>query len=785
MHGAINMHKSAKNLEITPTIKTKKKKIDLIREYLASQPDQIKKLEKVSETLFDVINNFIEISQNYSNQLEMLALKIIPNYSTEGQLAQAVQGILLFYSEELNNLIKALKKQNIKKKENDVNNIINTFNEYNASYYNKIRETILNSEKYKKEISLYEEYLVNKEYNRYIREEDDKNTDDEIIIKNKENKGKNKNEEKKNSRNNSDGKNNINQINDKDEINIFKNYDPFNDNILSEVDNRKEVIDSHKLFMSNVKEGNDILNNIKKFLSAEKTNIRENIFKISDGLIEGLLSCAKKQKDNYEIQYDVIKNLIEKLKYEETDKNQIQPAPYKLKYLEIYNNYIQEKNNTKKANLTTDDLNIKKKNIENLSRKTYKLSEKKINMDNVSRNTISFNQTNNKSNKEMVLEQLKSMVKKLSREEILKIFEKIKSTKVLLSEADLNLIEQETNYKTIHDILISIFFYKEKYSEVDKKNIIDLFTKDRKNMIYFIKVLNDHRTRGNFVIQDFTLKYLGELFKFINELTLSKNDMELFKYIFILSMTYYNLTKDQNKIYLFSYIKDHPDYQKVKFWNDYLHELINHDLKEDINNKKIENLKKEEKEKLINCYFSNFLTVVKAMADFRMTKKFVRDFVENNRDKYYLSKEQIENACMIFDVSSNENEANYNGDNLNKDIQKDNINNDVDNNRDTKEENKKDSIITDIRDKEITKEENLKEKENIDDISKDSIINNIEDIKENENEKNKEERIIDENKKYNSILNKNNVKDVIIEESAECENENENENIKTNNETIK
>ena len=784
MRGAINKHKSAKNLEKTPTNNTKKKKIDLIREYLASQPDQIKKLEKVSQTLFDVINNFIEISQNYSNQLEMLALKIIPNYSTEGQLAQAVQGILLFYSEELNNLIKSLKKQNIKRKENDVNNIINTFNEYNASYYNKIRETILNSEKYKKEISLYEEYLVNKEYNRYIRKEDEKNTDDDIVIKKEENKGKNKNEDKKNNRNNSDGKNNINEINDKDEINIFKNYDPFNDNILSEVDNRKEVIDSHKLFISNVKEGNDILNNIKKFLSAEKTNIRENIFKISDGLIEGLLSCAKKQKDNYEIQYDVIKNLIQKLKYEETDKNQIQPAPYKLKYLEIYNNYVQEKNNTKKTNLTTDDLNVKKKNIENLSRKTYKLSEKKINMDNLSRNTISFNQTSTKSNKEIALEQLKSMVVKLSREEILKIFEKIKSTKVLLSEADLNLIEQETNYKTIHDILISIFFYKEKYSEEDKKNIIELFTKDRKNMIYFIKVLNDHRTRGNFVISDFTLKYLGELFKFINELTLSKNDMELFKYIFILSMTYYNLTKDQNKIYLFSYIKDHPDYKKEKFWNDYLQELINHDLKGEINNKKIENLKKEEKEKLINCYFSNFLTVVKAMADFRMTKKFVRDFVENNRDKYYLSQEQIENACMIFDVSSNENEANYKGDNLNKDIRKDNIINDKDNNRDIIEENKKDSIIIDIRDKEIAKEDNLKEKENIDGLSKDSVKNNIEDIKENENEKNKEERTIDENKKYNSILNKNNAKDVIIEESAECENENEkeNENNQTNNE---
>ena len=68
--------------------------------------------------------------------------------------------------------------------------------------------------------------------------------------------------------------------------------------------------------------------------------------------------------------------------------------------------------------------------------------------------------------------------------------------------------------------------------------------------------------------------------------------MELFKYIFILSLTYYHLIeKDNIKIYLFSYIKDHPNYQKVKFWDDYLNELIEHDLKENNLNKKIDSSK--------------------------------------------------------------------------------------------------------------------------------------------------------------------------------------------------
>ena len=793
MSSAINKHKSDKNLEIAPTINSKKKTIDLIKEYLSSQPDQIKKLEKVSQTLFEVINNFIEITQNYSNQLELLALKIIPNYTIEGQLAQAVQGNLLFYSEGLNTLIKELKRQNIKRKENDVDNIINSFNEYKSSYFNKIRAAILNSEKYKKEIFLYEEYLVNKQYNEHKRCVDEKNIDDEIIVKNKEKNNKEnkvnniKNEENKNDKNNSDGENRINKINNKDEIDLFKNYDPFNDNILSEVDNKKEVIKSHNLFISTVKESNDILNNIKKFLSVEKTNLRENIFKISDCLIEGLLKCANMQKDNYEIQYDVIKNLIKKLKFEETDSNQIKPAPVKLKFLEIYKNYIEEKNNTKKTNLTTDNLNIGKKNFSNLSRKTYKLSQKNINMNALSRNTISFNQINNKSNKELVLEQLKSLVIKLDREEILKIFEEIKSTNILLSEVDLNLIEQETNYKTIHDILISIFFFKDKYKETDKNCLLELFKKDKKNILYFIKVLNDHRTKGNFIISEYTLKYLGELFKNINDLALSNNDMDLFKFIFILSMTYYYPSKDKEKIYLFAYIKDHPYYQKGKFWDDYLHELINYDLKGEISNKKIENLKKEEKETLINSYFSNFLTVVKAMADFRMSKKFVRDFVEKNKEKYYLSKEQIENICMIYDVSLKENEANYNGDIINTKIEKNNINDkNKDINKDINKINEKEPNSIDDMNKEIKKEEivkeseNLKENENIkesekikesENINKNIISNNNEDLKENKKEQNEAVKKIDENNGNNSIINKNNV---IVEESLENEKEDKN-----------
>jgi hypothetical protein len=314
-------------------------------------------------------------------------------------------------------------------------------------------------------------------------------------------------------------------------------------------------------------------------------------------------------------------------------------------------------------------------------------------------------------------------------------------------------------------------------------------------------VLNDHRTKGNFILSEKTLKYLGELFKYINNLILNENDMELFKFIFILSMTYYHVSeKDQTKIYLFSYIKDHPDYQKIKFWEDYLNELVDHDLKgslyntdSDIKNKKWENLNKEEKEKLNNCYFSNFLTAVKAMADFRLDKKFVRDFVEKNKEKYILTQEQIENVCMIFDVSLNENETNYNGDYLDKE-RKQNINqeNQEISKKGDKEKfenlNEIQEILEEINISE-NKNEIIKENKTNENISEKNIISNT--INENNSEININKLNTDintetnfkdsnENKDENNSNKNINEKKINLEDNIECENENN----QTNNETI-
>ena len=626
--------------------KGKKSTIEIIKEYLNSQTDQLKKLKNDSKSIYDVIEQFIDMTKNYSSQIELIAMKIIPNYSTEGQLAQAVQGVLLFYSDGLNNLIKDLSKNIVKEKVKK--DVLDKFNEFKNSYFLRIKSYLKSFENFQNEISLYEEYLVNEEFTKHMMKGDIKNNDDDIIDNNK-----------------IKIKYDVDNATDKkDEKNVLKIDNPFSNNGLNNIDNQRELIERNNLYLSNLKQSNEILVNIKEFLSIEKTNLRKNIFNISVSLIEGLLKCVKSQKENFDIQNEVIKNLTNNLQYEETDKNEMKPLNYKLKYLEIYENYINEKTSkTQENEISTVKTN---KNL-NVRRKSLNLAE--AIPDKVSRNTISYNTKDNEISKKLE-EKYKLMITKLSRSEILNIFEKIKKTNIIISEHDLQIIEKETIYNKIKEILTMIFINTEKYTENEKNIIINYFEKDKIYIFHFIQILNDHRTKGDYVISEETLKYLGELFKFLNNLVISKNDMELFKFILILSMTYYYKTKEGIQIYLFSYIKDHPDYQKDKFWDEYLQELIEHDLKgsqnQDINNKEIQKFSKAQKEKLNNCYFSNFLAAVKAMADFEIDKKSVRNFVERNKDKYVISKEQIENICMVYDMTSNENKTKCNGDFINK-----------------------------------------------------------------------------------------------------------------------
>ena len=782
-----------------------KKEFDSIKEYLNAQPEKINQLNDILKTLNNVINNFIEYTKNYSGQIEFLAMKIIPNYTIEGQLMQTIQTILLFYSESLNSLMSQLRDNLIIKQDESANEIIEQFKVQKKIYSQKIKNVNSSYKNFKNEINLYQEYLVNKEFIEHNKKGSSDNIGDNIVdikenIINEENKGDNENK----------------KTNEED--------NPF-EFTLSDVDNKSQLIKSNKEYIKYIKESNDILNRIRQFLSIEKTNFLKSIYNLCYYFGEGLLNFSKKCINNFETQAQVLKTLLNKLILDEKDTTVLTDYSIKLKYLEIYNAYIQEKNDSKnneaenpekdinKNDNKNNDINIgtiddkknkknkkndkkynKVSNVDNLDylnkneligRRTISLSNKQLSLDYLGRNTFSPNQTNIMSEEEKE-QAFKSMVTKLNIDEIINIFEKIRDTKIELNKSDIELIDDEKNYKKIREIIFILFIHPENYQEKNKDLLIDLFEKDKKYILYFIKVLNDHRAKGNFFISEFTLKYFGEIFKYLNNFILSQNNMEIFKYILILSQTYYYSGTDKKKIYLFSYIKDYPAYSSPKFWEDYLKELIKHDLKNleikdlDLDNINLENFKKDEKEKLINCFFSNLLTVSKAMADFNLDNAFVKEFLENKRTKYFLSKEQIDNICLLYEMSIKEEEGknSYENKSENIEIKKDLLNNEnenIDGNK-LKSEDKDKINIKDDLDK---VKENQKNNINIQDIS------NIEEEQLKNDEINKEENNINniENKKVKENILKS--EETINNAEDKLEETKQTEDIKSNEESIK
>ena len=791
------------------SLSSNKKEFELIKKFLNSQPDRINSLNDISKTLNSIINNFIEYTKNYSGQIENLAMKIIPNYSVEGELMQSIQFILLFYLEGLNNLISELKDNMIVKQEENVSEIIEQFKVQKKLYSHKINNINSSRKIFKNQINLYQEYLVNKEYNEHKRKGSLSINDDAIFLEEKEEKKIKEETENKNE-------------------NPDLNEENQNDCPLNYVDNKTELINSNKEYIKYINESNEILNKIRQFLSIEKTNILKSIYNLCHYFANGLLNFAKKSIKNFENQAQVLNELLNKLILHEKDSIVLTDFSLKLKYLEIYHSNILEKanlkmnvidNNPKKDNknknkvseinknkivdkkntkiktqnnkkknvvFTTDNINSKNKN-NLLDRKTLNLSQKQLNYNYTGRATVNPNQLNDFSEEEKE-EKFKSMVKELTRDEIINIFEKIKETNITLNQSDIILIENEKKFRKIKEILSIIFIHPENYKEEDKSTLIDCFEKDNKFILYFIKVLNDYRTKGNFFISETTFKYFGEIFKSLNNIVLSKNDMEIFKYIIILSQTYYyNSEKDKKKIFLLSYLKDYPGYSKPELWEDYLKELIKHEIKDlkeinlDLDKINLDNCNKGEKEKLVNCFFSNLLTTVKAMSDFNLDKKFIKEFVEKNKTKYNLSQEQIDNICLIYEMSLSEEENKKI-----KETKNDNKINDEDNK--TKQINNDKGNIIDLNQNEINKDDKFSDKNeiiiNIDSEKKDDEIKQMSeiDIIKNNQENNIIKDIINDNKETNSkeLDKKENIIEETINEEKNVTKEEEKPNIEDN-----
>ena len=470
-------------------------------------------------------------------------------------------------------------------------------------------------------------------------------------------------------------------------------------NINNGVKDAKSAVISQENYFKSVKESNNTLKKIINYSSEVKELVREKINNKIYFILDTLIFFTKKQNDNYELQKINIKetyssNIHTLKEEEELNKHFIHPLPYSLKCLDIY---IKKKQ--KKAKTNSD------KNINNL---LYSL----------------IHETNSEEDKK-----IKNKIRALKRDNILNIVDIITKNKIELSLRDEKIQKRELKRKSIKQIIIFMFKEKHNYSEESKNKLFELLDEDKDNIMYFFKILNNHRAKDNSILNKETFKFLGEAFEYIAKISFNKKDVEIFKLLFILSTTYY-YKKNEEKKYLFVYIENFKEFHEKEFWENYFDNFLNYELENtlhiygpiDEKNKKMEDIQKEKEDKLKISLFSNLLMVIQNMIDFHLDKNFINEFVSKINDKYKFNKEELEQIKAYLDENKNINDKN----NINEikllEDKENNINN-------------KDIMLN------LGNEENNKDKDKIINIDKEENINNQEIKINNENQNVKENNL--------------------------------------------
>ena len=559
-----------------------------VTKFIKRKTDKLEKIEKNLESIKSLFEEYIKLTKDYCEQIAMLALQLKPEAnSNEGKLTQAIQGILLFNSVSLETLAKEMDK-NIKIKSKGKNNHdigVSSLNEFSQLYQTSYAKLINDYCCYILKMENYEKYLMNKEMGL--------NNYDYSNIKAKEDKD---NEEKNNSQHKKSDdikiKNNKNNIH-KEETVPHKKLD----------NNLTDVLESKRKYLEQIAHMNNLINKLSEYGLNEEKTLNEEFHNILDMFVIKLNECLEGQRKKYEGQSVILAELKGKIMSEESEKIKCEIQEYKLHCLSIYINMKNLLRN-KKGNL----LNINGKDevlVKNQKSKEYEIY------------------------KNITLENIENIIKEM------------KSNGLEIAEKDLNDLEKEKVKDFIEKKCKLISSKTENISEEDKNKLIKYVTEDEEYRSFFLQILNNDRAKGGEILNKNIFTIFGEIFRSINDLILEKNDQRFFQYVSIISMTYFINEGNDNKIYLYEYIKDNEKLKNLEFWKKYLDYIAENDLKNDLSKEELKN-EKNAKIKLQFSAFSNTLTIINNMVNFGFDRKFIDEFLDFSEKKYSLTKEQID-----------------------------------------------------------------------------------------------------------------------------------------------
>ena len=379
-----------------------------------------------------------------------------------------------------------------------------------------------------------------------------------------------------------------------------------NDNKIEKLTNNLEtVLSFRKKYLDKVGPMNALVHKLVEFGIKEEKLLNEEFLNISKIFVGKLNECLEGQKKKYEDQNSVLLELYNKIKSEKFDNINSGIQEYSLHSLSIY-----------------------------------------INAKNLDRNKI-------KNGKQYALNQKGEefeIYKNITLKNVENIMKEIKRNGLEIKEKDLEDFEIE-KVKDFISKKVELMFNKtdDNFSDEDKNQMVKYFQENDDYILFFLQLLNNDRAKGGEIFNINIFKYIGEIFKNINDIVLKKDNYKYFNYVSILSLTYF-IQEGNKKKYVYECIKDNKKLKDLNFWQKYAKFIIKYETDKIPKEKENEINNKSEKLKLTG--FANILAIVNNMVNFGLDQDFIDKFISFCATTFSLTTEQIQQIKEFIPIWS-------------------------------------------------------------------------------------------------------------------------------------
>ena len=379
-----------------------------------------------------------------------------------------------------------------------------------------------------------------------------------------------------------------------------------NDNKIEKLTNNLEtVLSFRKKYLDKVGPMNALVHKLVEFGIKEEKLLNEEFLNISKIFVGKLNECLEGQKKKYEDQNSVLLELYNKIKSEKFDNINSGIQEYSLHSLSIY-----------------------------------------INAKNLDRNKI-------KNGKQYALNQKGEefeIYKNITLKNVENIMKEIKRNGLEIKEKDLEDFEIE-KVKDFISKKVELMFNKtdDNFSDEDKNQMVKYFQENDDYILFFLQLLNNDRAKGGEIFNINIFKYIGEIFKNINDIVLKKDNYKYFNYVSILSLTYF-IQEGNKKKYVYECIKDNKKLKDLNFWQKYAKFIIKYETDKIPKEKENEINNKNDKLKLTG--FANILAIVNNMVNFGLDQDFIDKFISFCATTFSLTTEQIQQIKEFIPIWS-------------------------------------------------------------------------------------------------------------------------------------